>query len=421
MILTASPASPLRQPQDRFVRTHSSRRRRPHLVIRLARKNLFEDLPRFFVALAGVVFAVTLLTVQIGIFNGFVSSSSLLIEESRADIWVAARQMAFLEVTLPLSYDMLARARAVSGVARAEPMIIRTVLWRSPGDKLNPGKVIGFDPRGTLFSPGRVDAAELSKLLEPYTFAADSSQLQLLDVQGVGERGTIGPLHAKLVFVTQRTQPVTSPTFFYASTETANAYAPAALSFFTATDAPPPPLGSGDSLSYILVKAQDNSRIPELQKALEHSLPGTRAFTRLEMMDITRNWWVKRTSIGFLLSLGALMGVIVGIVVVGQVLYISVTEHLKEYGTLKAIGAADSMLYFVIVRQAVYMALLGYVPSLILSWLISLAAASRGVHVLITLWSSLVVLALTLAMCVAAAIFAMQRVMRVDPAVVFRA
>jgi putative ABC transport system permease protein len=390
-------------------------------MVVLARKNLFADFPRFLVALCAVVFAVTLLTVQTAIYNGFIRSTSLLIEESNADIWLAAKQMAYLEVTLPLAYGSIARARAVTGVARAEPMILRTGIWRSPQDTLDAGRVVGFDPNGRLFAPGNLTRTDLQKLSQPYTFFADASQLRSLDVQGVGARGTIGGFPAHLIQLTHGTQSIISPTFLYMSLESANAYSPSALSFLTpSNDTRPAPLSGSDSIQFILISARDRHNLAALKKSLERAIPQTRALTRQEMINQTRAYWLQRTSIGFALSLTALLGLIVGAVVVGQILYVSVSEHLKEYGTLRAIGAADRLLYGVIMRQALYMAVLGYVPSLLLSFLIASIASHRGVAILITPATAAVVFVLTLAMCTVAAGFAMQRVVRVDPAVAFR-
>lgn len=378
-------------------------------------------MPRFLVALAGIVFAVTLLTVQMGIFNGFKRSTTLLIEESKADIWIAQRDMAYLEVTLPLPYERLAQTRAIPGVAIAEPMILRTILWHSTHGGLNVGRVVGFNPDGRLFAPGDVPRSELDRLRESYTFLVDAAHLDLVDLRKPGDTGTIGLLPARLVGITHGTQPIVSATFFYMSLESANAYTPSALSFFSPTNAKPPPLTTGDSISFILVKAKNAAGVAALQRVLNRRLADAHAFTRAEMMARTRDYWVNRTSLGFVLFLGALLGIIVGIAVVGQILYTSVNEHLREYGTLKAIGVADRFLYVVIALQAVFMALIGYLPSLALSLLVASIAARRGVEVSITPGTAAIVLAAAVVMCVASAAFAVQRVTRADPAIVFRA
>src|SRR5438270_13954421 len=78
-------------------------------ILTLARKTLFEDLPRFFVALSGIVFAVTLLTVQVALFSGFSNSTTLPIAESSADVWVTAPEMLYFEGTLPIDYGVVAK------------------------------------------------------------------------------------------------------------------------------------------------------------------------------------------------------------------------------------------------------------------------------------------------------------------------
>ena len=82
----------------------------------IARKNLFEDIPRFIVAQAGIMFAVSLVTIQVGILDGFSRSTTRLIEQSDADLWVTSKEMLQLEITLPMPLQHLIQARDVEGV-----------------------------------------------------------------------------------------------------------------------------------------------------------------------------------------------------------------------------------------------------------------------------------------------------------------
>lgn len=371
-------------------------------------------------ALAGIVFAVTLLTVQVALFTGFSNSTTLAIAESSADVWVTAPEMLYFEGTLPLQYGVVAKVAAVPGVRRAEALSMGVARWRSPHDRLALGRVIGFDPNGTLFDPG-TDRATRAALAKPYAVAVDATQLRVLDIQQAGQSGVIGTLPAHVVALTHGTQPVVSATFFYTSLETANAYTPSALSFFSPPGASPPPLEETDPIMYVMVKAKNPAQSAQLAAAIERRVPHVRALTRDQMLKTTRDYWVNRTGIGFILSLIALMGAFVGIVIVGQILYTSINEHFQEYGTLKAIGVNDAYLYGVIALQASFMALIGFVPSLVLTFGIRAIAAGRGVDILVTAAGALEVLAAALLMCTGAGILAMQRVTRADPALVFRA
>lgn len=414
----------------------------------IARKNLFEDIPRFLVAQAGIMFAVSLVTIQTGILNGFTRSTGLLIDQSTADIWVAAKEMVHSEVTLPLSLERLTQARAVPGVALAEALVTRATLWRSPDGQIAPVRMYGFNPDGQLFAHWKLTKGELSALNTPYTFMVERANQSILNISQVGAVGTIGSLPATLVGLTEDTQSMASSTYIFTSLETATAYATAGfnssvtcrrdpegnfncLNDFeatpgTATPAPTPPplrrLSLSDTISFVLIKATDPADVPALKQRLEAALPGTRALTRVEIAQITRDYWQRRTGVGFVLGLGATVGVIVGIVVVSQILYASVADHIREFGTLKAMGASDWVIYRVITEQALWMAILGYLPSMVLclglgSWTL----ATKGIMILITPATAVGVLGITIVMCVGSALFAIQKVTHVDPAIVFKA
>jgi len=194
----------------------------------------------------------------------------------------------------------------------------------------------------------------------------------------------------------------------------------------TGTQSTPPTapnkLVASDLITYVLVQAKPGQDLQVLKQRLEAALPNTRAFTSGEFNKKNQTFWERRTGIGFILGLGAVVGVIVGVIIVGQILYSSVSDHLKQFGTLKAIGASDWVVYGVIIEQALWMAVLGYLPSMALCY--SVAAwtfFSQGILILITPVSAIAVFGLTVAMCVGSAIFAIQKVTRLDPAMVFKA
>ncbi|MGK7902017.1 MAG: ABC transporter permease [Hormoscilla sp.] len=412
----------------------------------IARKNLLEDIPRFLVAQAGIMFAVSLVTIQTGILKGFTRSTVQLIENSPADIWVASEEMLHLELTKPLLLEYSLLARQVQGVSRAEPLMRGIAQWNVPGAELTPVKVFGFNPGGQLFLPGNVTPRSLQALKEPYTAIVDESNLDSLHVRGVGDRAEIGSLPVRLVGLTKETQSIVSSPFVFTSLKSANAYLNAGVTSklnckllpegdikcvttyekeettSTSTVSPPKPLNLTDPIVYVLIRAKPGEDLQALKRRLEAALPDTRAYTRAEMANQTRDYWQQRSGIGFILGLGAAVGVLVGMVVVGQILYSSVSDHLKEFGTLKAMGASDWVIYSVIIEQALWMAVLGYIPSMGLCLgLASWALTTQGIMILITPLSAAGVLGITVLMCVGSAFFAIQKVTRVDPAIVFKA
>ncbi|HXN08674.1 MAG TPA: FtsX-like permease family protein [Candidatus Acidoferrales bacterium] len=412
-------------------------------MVPLGRKTLFEDLPRFLVAQAGVAFAVALIAIQTGIFIGFVKSAGLPVDESTADVWVAAKDMLYFELAAPIAYENLDEARHVQGVARAEALFLKTSAWLGPAHKIEYIRVIGFDPQGELFVPGPIPRAALAKLQSADTAIVDAGNLKALNIPDVGGYGKIGHHNVRVVALTRGTQPIISATFIYTSLANAKAYFAPATPPLNDFAGPLNPryaamllaiherAGSGqmaqtldpsDDINYVLVRAKPGVNLADLKYRLDSALPGTRSYTKQEMADRTRSYWRQRTGIGFLLGLVAAVGFVVGMTVVGQILYTSVSEHIKEYGTLRAMGAPDALFYRIVGEQAVLMALLGFLPGIALSvWVSWWAHAQRNILILITPASAAGVLVVIVAMCVVSGIFAVQRALRVDPAIVFKA
>jgi putative ABC transport system permease protein len=408
----------------------------------IARKNLFEDIPRFLVAQAGIMFAVSLVTIQTGILNGFTRSTGILIDRSQADIWVASKDMVYLELTLPMPAGNLNEAQKIPGVARAEPLLLGGGIWRNKEGKLSTTRIFGFDPGGQLFNAFEITEGSLDALKQPYSIMVDRANLKNLNIEKVGDTANIGSLSAKVVGMTQGSQSIASGNFLFTSIENTKAYATGNRTSnlncrmeadqFLCTNVyeqsptnpqavTPTPLTATDAVSYILVRAQPGQDLEALKRQLEATLPDTQAYTRDEMAQLTRNYWLRRTGVGFILGLGATVGFIVGVVIVGQILYSSVSDHLKEFATLKAMGVSDRVLYSIIIEQSLWMAILGYIPSMALC--LGLGAwtfATQGVTILITPLMATGILGVTIFMCVGSALFAIQKVTHVDPAVVFK-
>lgn len=413
-------------------------------MVSLARKNLLEDIPRFLVAQAGIMFAVSLVTIQTGIFNGFTRSTSQLINNSEADIWVGSNSLVHVELTLPMPGTILSQAGAVAGVERAEALIVKSGIWRHTGGDINLVRLIGFDPKGELFIPKNIIQGSLSDLEKPYSAIVDTTNLKSLNVRKVGDVAEISSLPVRLVGLTQGNRSITSNPFLFTSLENANAYANSGQNTKLSCKlqsgsqdiectntfeqpqqqkaAPPKKLAASDTITFVLIKAKPGQDLQILKQRLETAIPNSRAFTKAQLTKKTQTFWQRRTGVGFILGLGAAVGIIVGGIIVGQILYSSVSDHLREFGTLKAMGASDLTIYGVIVEQALWMAVLGYLPGIVLCFGVGAwTFATQGIVILITPLTAIAVFGITVAICIGSAVFAIQKVTRVDPAIVFKA
>lgn len=419
-------------------------------MVSLARKNLLEDIPRFLVAQAGIMFAVTLVTLQTGIFNGFTRSTGQLIYNSEADIWVASDSWVQIELTLPIPVSNVIEAQKVKGVARAEALTFINALWRQPKGEINYVRVVGFDPNGELFTPKNLTQGNLSDLKNPYSVIVDKTNLTSLNIGKIGDEATVNSLPAKIVGLTQGNRSIVSNPYMFTSLENAvtfltsgqttnlscklpsqgggdlictNTYSKSPETLTPTQSLPTPkPLVASDLISYVLIQAESGENLEKLKQRLETALPNTKAYTREEIIQKNQNFWQKRTGVGFILGMGAVVGIIVGVIIVGQILYSSVSDHIQEFGTLKAIGASDWVIYGVIIEQALWMAVLGYIPSTVLCYGVAVwAYTTQGIIILITPVSAIAIFGITVIMCVGSAIFAIQKVTRLDPAMVFKA
>jgi putative ABC transport system permease protein len=386
----------------------------------IARKNLLEDIPRFIVAQVGILFAVSLVTIQTGLQSGFTQSTSKLIERSTADIWLADKTVEHIGLTLPIRYELLAKARQVKGVERAEAILLRTAIWKAASPaKIAAVTLVGADPEGLLFSPIETSEGKFSDLKQEFSLIADRASLNKLGLDALSQSGKVNDLPAKLVGIATKSQTIVFDNMIFTSLENAHAY----LASLAPSDQSPIPqaLNPDAKVNYLLIKAAANEDLELLKSRLNTISPNLKAYSRAEMITLTQQYWQERSGIGFILGLGAAVGIVVGVVIVGQILYASVSDHLKEFGTLKAMGASDWFLYRIILEQSLWMAILGYVPGM--SLCVGLAfwtATAQGITILITPASAGVVLGITVVMCMGSAIFAIQKVMLVDPAIVFK-
>ena len=139
-----------------------------------------------------------------------------------------------------------------------------------------------------------------------------------------------------------------------------------------------------------------------------------------DFAQIEREYWASGTGIGFIFGLGVGVGFIVGIVIVYQILYSDVSEHLPEYATLKAMGYTDNYLLGVLVQESLLLAVLGYLPSIALAFgLYSLAAAATMLPITMTARRAITVLVLTVIMCSVSGAIALRKLRTADPADIF--
>jgi putative ABC transport system permease protein len=390
-------------------------------MVSIARKTLFHDLIPFVVAQAGIVFSVSLVTIQIGIFFGFTRSTSIIIDRTKADIWVVSSKFQQLDLTLPIPYQRLTKAKKVAGVRHAEGFISQSVVWQQSTQPIAPVNVIGLEDNSQFFSLDQFSNSQTQDIQSPYTAVLNDSDVQFLNISKAGDTAKIGAQQVKIVGFTSRLRSIVSAPFLFTSLENGAAIVRADAQPKAKPMGNPPNLVNTDSITAVLVRAQPGQDLGQLKQRLKAALPETLVYTQAELSTLTRTYWLNNTGVTFILGMGAVVAIAVGTVIVSQVLYTSVVRHLSEYATLKAMGASHVFLYRVILEQALWMALLGYIPGMGLSMVLGAwTLQTQAIQILVTPASAAAVFGLTLVMCSGSAVFAIQKVISLDPALVFK-
>jgi len=367
---------------------------------------------RLLVAIAGISFAGILMFMQIGFRDGLFDTSVTIHNLLDADlVLISPRSKSSISMS-GFPKRRLIQALAQNEVKSISPVNLNYLLWRNPENlKTRSILALGFNPNDSILldkefsqkanllkNPGRVLFDSLSRPefgpVEEWFKSGRKVQTEVAGkrvlVEGLVELGPSFGADGNLI----------------TSTETY-------LKLFPAN-----PKGS---IEIGLVKLMANSDSKKVSQILNKSLPNdVRVLTKDEFIEFEKNYWKTSTAIGFIFSLGAFMGFIVGCVVVYQILYSDVTDHLPEYATLLAMGYRLKSLFFVVAREGFLLALFGYLPAYVSGQILyAVIRNSTKLPIIMDLNKSITIFLLILVMCMGSAGIAMRKLVDADPAEIF--
>lgn len=370
----------------------------------LARRNLFHDKVRLTVTVTGIVFAVVLIVVELGLFVGFTSTTSGLIDHSGADLWVTSKHVPYVELGVPFSERKLYLVRAVPGVADAQKSIVHWTQWKRPDGREESVQIVGLNPDAQMGLPWDLVEGNVADLKQPDAIIMDDVYKDKLGVKEVGEVFEIRGHHARIVGFTHGIRSFTTSPYVFTTFKNAQNFAPVAE----------------DQTTFILVKVAPGATIEQVRQAILANVKDVEVVTNHEFSRMTQIYWMFTTGAGVAVLLAAALGLIVGFVVVAQTIYATTMDHLKEFGTLKAMGAPDSYVYKVIITQAAISAVIGYSLGMLVSFFVVSASQHGGAAILLPWQMAVGMFFLTLFMCVGAGLVSINKVTRLDPAMVFK-
>jgi putative ABC transport system permease protein len=371
---------------------------------------------RLLVAVAGIAFAVLLIMMQLGFRSALFESAVRFHERFHYDIALFSPDSVFIVRPQGFSIRRLYQARGDVAVADVSPVYIFPAVYKNPWNfdrrSIN---AIGFPPSDPLLdTPGfdelrnrltRQDVMIMDGESRP-EFAPPGSTLDAAFAEEGVIRTEVNDREVEIIGLFRMGTSFGIDGTVAMSVDNW-------LRLF--------PDREREEIQLGLLRLVPGADPIEVRDRLRVRLPDdVLVLTKADFVDREKAYWNSATPIGYVFAFGAIMGLVVGAIIVYQILFADVTEHLPEYATLRAMGYANRFVSGIVLQQAAILAVLGYLPGLgAAAWLYAKAAAATNLPLYVTPQRAGVVFGLTLGMCAISAMLAVRKVRRLDPAEVF--
>lgn len=372
--------------------------------MRLAWQNIVHDRGRFSVTIVGVSFAVFLMVFQGSLLTGFLRAASRLVDASDSDIWITARGVQAFEFGTPLESRVRDLAAGVPGVVETSRVCMAFAVYRTPGGKQQVVALVGADPNaGDRFPvPDRREAAGQ---LSPDAVLYDVSDRKQIEVTELPAEIEINRHRASIEREIEGYGAFLGVPFLFTSYRNATRY----MDF------------GPEEAMYILLRIGNKDALSEIQRSLQQRLPEVDVLTRNEFARKSRLYWTIKTGAGGAILTAAVLGFLIGLVVVSQTIYASTMENIEEFATLKALGASQTFVARIVLTQAGICSIVGSVLGLVVVIPCIGYAKSLIPWIYLPWWLPLAMVVPSLVMCALASIASVRSALTVEPGRVFRA
>lgn len=377
----------------------------------LAFKTLFHEKVRFAITLVGITISAVLTLIQVAIYLGSMGNATAIIRHTDADLWITSKNIQTFDFALPFPEERINRVRALPEVFRAEKILLSWGYLKLANGGREQVQMIGYNPDSGVGAPWAMVAGRPGDVKGGDYMIVDRSsapRLGSLKPGSLWELDFASREHSfKLVGLSQGIRSfTTAPIVFLSYNRLRN--------FLSE-------VGWVDQTAFIAAKLRQGADPGEAAQALRAVLKDNDVLTRDEFIRKTIRYWTIQTGLGMAFFLTAILAMIIGGAVVGQTIYASTLEHLREYGTLKAIGARNGEIYQVIFSQAGISAVAGYLLATLLVLAMRGGLERAGVPLYLSpgLFASLFFV--VLAACLASAYFSVSKIRTLDPVTVFKA
>ncbi len=373
---------------------------------------LKKDKLRLLVAASGVGFAVVLIFMQLGFREALFESSVRYHTQFHYDLVLISPESAFLVQPESFSRRRLYQAAGFAGVESVTPVYLSLAMWKNPVEDVTRSIfVVGFNPAQRALDVPGVNA-NLDKIQLP--------DVVLFDELSRPEYGPIPELFkaGKIVETEVLNRKISVAGLFQVGTSFGldGAIVTSELNFLRLF-----PDRSKGLINLGLINLKPGADADALRNAIDEELPDdVLVLTRRQYMDREIDYWDSTTPIGYVFAFGVVVGLVVGAIIVYQILFSDVSDHLAEYATLRAMGYPMYFLVGVVLQEAVILSFLGYLPAMGISLgLYQMAGEATRLPLVMSVGRGAVVLLLTIVMCSVSGLIAVRKLRSADPAEIF--
>ena len=382
----------------------------------VALKMLVGDRAKYLGIILGITFASLLITQQSAIFVGLMTRTyGAIADLGQPDIWVMDPKVQFVDDIKPMQDTKLLRVRGVEGVDWAVPLYKGLLKARLADGNFQSVNVIGLDDATLIGGPPEMVEGEIADLRRadgvivdvvgatdklakpPVVPGGPKTPLAIGDVLEINDHRAI------VVGISRNTRTFQSQPIVYTTYLRALTIAPQERLL----------------LSFVLVKAKPGQDLQELCARITRTT-GLAAYTREGFEELTMNYFMKETGIPINFGIAVVLGFIVGTAVAGQTFYNFTLDSIRQFGALKAMGVGNGTLLRMILLQAVTVGLIGY--GLGVGAAAAMGVAIRNTELAFRMpWQLLLVSGGAVALiCVLSALLSIWKVVRLEPAIVFK-
>jgi putative ABC transport system permease protein len=373
-------------------------------MLRIAIRMLAGDRARYITLISGLAFVALLFVQQGSVFQGLIGRTARPVDTIGAPIWVADPTLRYVDESKPLKDTDLFRVRSVPGVKWAVPILMRQVQMVMPDGRYQGVRLIGLDSGSLIGMPATALQGEIADVKSPDAIVLGTAELQRLGNPEVGATFQINDRLARVAAIVETRRDFLSNPYAFTTMERALRYTQS----------------QRKQVSFVLAAPADGLGADQVAKAIRMET-GLAAYTRDALRELTIDYYLKNTGIPITFGISLLLVFVVGMAIAGQTFYSFALQNERYFAALKAMGTGTLTLTKMIMLQALMVGGIGYglgagIASLI-GWL------GRGTEQVpyLTTWPLLAVsLAATIFICLVSSLHGIHRVVRLEPAAVFR-